>query len=70
MENTKLFLFNSLSVTFGLFLFAFIMYILYKVFYNDKEESGLSIETTEETSQDLMEDLESIVDEEEEKIEN
>ena len=45
------------------------MYILYKIFYNDKEDNNLSIETTDETSQDLMDDLDSIVDEEE-KIDN
>jgi hypothetical protein len=71
MENTKLFLFNSLSVSFGLFLFTFILYICYKIFYNDKDDNGLSLETVNENSQDLMNDLESLVDEEENnKIEN
>ena len=69
MDNVKIFFFNSFSVTVGLFFFAILMYILYKIFYNDKEDNNLSIETTDETSQDLMDDLDSIVDEEE-KIDN
>lgn len=65
MDNVKLFLFNSLSVTFGLFLFAVLLYICYKIFYNDSDDGGLSIEKIDETSQELMDDLESILDEEE-----
>ena len=71
METFKLFLFNSLSVTFGLLLFTFIIYISYKIFYNDKDDNELNVNKNEETSQELMEELESIVgEEEEEKVEN
>lgn len=65
MGNVSLFLFNSLSVTFGLLLFTFILYIFYRIFYNDPDENNLKLETSNETSVDLMDDLESIVDEEE-----
>lgn len=65
MGNVSLFLFNSLSVTFGFLLFTFILYIFYRIFYNDSDENDLKLESSNENSLDLMDDLESIVDEEE-----
>ena len=60
MDNIKLFLFNSLSVTFGLFLFTFLIYVLYKIFYREDEINNDIINIQSENTENLFDDLESV----------
>jgi len=62
MDNAKLFLFNSLSITTGLLFFMIIMYILYLLFYRENESEGDSSASKEENLNEVMDDLESIPD--------
>lgn len=62
MNNVKLFLFNSLSITTGLIFFMFIMYIFYNLFYKEKESESESSASKEENLSEMMDDLESIPD--------
>lgn len=62
MDNTKLFLFNSLSITTGLLFFVIIMYTMYLLFYKENESEGESSASKEENLNEVMDDLESIPD--------
>lgn len=64
MDNTKLFFFNALSTTTGLFIFIMIMYILYNLFYKEPENNDTTL-ATDESLEEVMDDLESIPDTEE-----
>lgn len=62
MDNAKLFLFNSLSITTGLLFFMIIMYTLYLLFYRENESESDSSASKEENLNEVMDDLESIPD--------
>lgn len=62
MDNAKLFLFNSLSITTGLLFFMIIMYTMYLLFYKESESEGDSSASKEENLNEVMDDLESIPD--------
>lgn len=62
MNDLKLFLFNSLSITTGLLFFVFIMYVFYLIFYKENESEGESSASKEENLNEVMDDLESIPD--------
>ena len=64
MLTLKLFMFHSLAVTTGLFLYTFFLYMMYRLFYkedlDDPETSMLS--EKEQNLDETMDDLESIPD--------
>ena len=63
MENIKLFLFNSFSIAFGFIIFTLFLYLMYKIFYKEDDDSGngnILLRPQIEKSEDLFDGLESV----------
>lgn len=61
MTTIQTFLFNSLTVSTGLLIYTFFLYLVYLLFFNKKEEEAVDQEQTKENDKidnfDVLEDV-------------